>query len=413
MKQQTIGGITASSLTFEGLEPHFRGKIREWMQALLVEEVTEFLGRGKSERNPVPERKGYRNGYGKERHLTTTMGTVALRRPRVRGLEERFISRLLPLFVRRTREVRDLLPALYLYGLSEGDFELALRGLLGEEAPLSAKTVARLKERWQAEYEEWRTRDLSDLTPVYLWADGVYVKAGLEKEKAALLVVMAALSDGKKVIVSVVPGHRESTESWSGVLRDMKSRGLRCPRLIVGDGHLGIWGAARNVYPEAEEQRCWNHRIINLLDKIPKKSHSHGKMLLRQIPYAPTAEEAAKAKGKFQSWCRQKGFEEASALIEVDWDRMVTFYRFPQDHWQHLRTTNPVESPFAALRLRTEAAKRYKKVNNASALIWKMLLVAESRFRSLKAPELMKDVWNGERYKNGVKVNNVADGVAA
>ena len=413
MKQQTIGGITASSLTFEGLEPHFRGKIREWMQALLIEEVTEFLGRGKSERKPVAERKGYRNGYGKGRHLTTAMGTVEVRRPRVRGVEEKFVSRLLPLFVRRTREVRDLLPALYLHGLAEGDLELALRGLLGENAPLSAKTVARLKERWQGEHEEWTARDLSDLEPVYLWADGVYVKAGLEKEKAALLVVMAALSDGKKVILAVVPGHRESTESWSGVLRDLSSRGLRCPRLIVGDGHLGIWGAARNVYPEAEEQRCWNHRIINLLDKIPKKSHAHAKMLLCQIPYAPTAEDAAKSKGKFQSWCRQKGFEEAAVRIDVDWDRMVTFYKFPKDHWQHLRTTNPVESPFAALRLRTEAAKRYKKVSNATALIWKMLLVAESRFRSLKAPELMKDVWNGVRYEDGVKVNDVADGVAA
>lgn len=413
MKQETIGGITASSLTFEGLEPHFRGKIREWMQALLIEEVTEFLGRGKSERKPVAERKGYRNGYGKGRHLTTAMGTVEVCRPRVRGVEEKFVSRLLPLFVRRTREVRDLLPALYLHGLAEGDLELALRGLLGENAPLSAKTVARLKERWQGEHEEWTARDLSDLEPVYLWADGVYVKAGLEKEKAALLVVMAALSDGKKVILAVVPGHRESTESWSGVLRDLSSRGLRCPRLIVGDGHLGIWGAARNVYPEAFEQRCWNHRIINLLDKIPKKSHAHAKMLLCQIPYALTAEDAAKSKGKFQSWCRQKGFEEAAVRIDVDWDRMVTFYKFPKDHWQHLRTTNPVESPFAALRLRTEAAKRYKKVSNATALIWKMLLVAESRFRSLKAPELMKDVWNGVRYEDGVKVNDVADGVAA
>ena len=152
---------------------------------------------------------------------------------------------------------------------------------------------------------------------------------------------------------------------------------------------------------------------MNILDKVPKKSHAHAKILLRQIPYAPTEEEAVKAKGKFQSWCRQKGFEEAAALIEVDWDRMVTFYKFPKDHWQHLRTTNPVESPFAALRLRTEAAKRYKKVRNASALIWKLLLVAESRFRSLKVPELKKDVWNGMRYENGVKVNNVADGVAA
>ena len=182
--------------------------------------------------------------------------------------EEQFESRLLPLFVNRTRKVAELIPELYLHGLSEGDFDLALRGLLGEDAPVSASTVARLKSKWNDELAQWRSRPLDDLEVVYMWVDGVYVKAGLEKEKAAVLVVMAALSDGSKVVVSAVPGYRESTENWSDVLRDMRRRGLECPRLVVGDGHLGIWGALRNVYPQAAEQRCWNHKIVNVLAKL-------------------------------------------------------------------------------------------------------------------------------------------------
>ena len=202
---------------------------------------------------------------------------------------------------------------------------------------------------------------------VYLWVDGIYVKAGLEKEKAVLLVVLAALSDGSKVVVSVTSGYRESTQSWSEVLRDLKQRGMGCPRLVIGDGHLGIWGALRNVYPQAEEQRCWNHRIVNLLAKLPKGVHKPV-LILRQIPYAETRQEAQRLKKVFQHWCRQRGLTLTAELIEQDWDRMVTFYNY---QWQHLRTTNPVESPFAALRLRTDAAKRFKKVENAQAVIWK------------------------------------------
>ena len=194
-----------------------------------------------------------------------------MRRPRVRDTEERSESRLLPLFVQRTKQVFDLIPELYLHGLSEGDFDLALRGLLGEDAPVSASTVARLKEKWNAELAKWRARPLDDLEVVYVWVDGVYVKAGLEKEKAAILVVMAALSDGRKVVVSAAPVYRESTQSWSDVLRDIKRRGLSCPRLVVGDGHLGIWGAVRNVYRQAAEQRCWNHKVMNVLDRLPKR----------------------------------------------------------------------------------------------------------------------------------------------
>ena len=345
--------------------------------------------------------------------MDSFLGAGQVRRPRVRDLEERFESRVLPLFAKRTRQVRELIPELYLHGLAQGDFDLALRGLLGEEAPLSANTVSRLKEKWQGEWEGWQSRPLEDLQVVYLWCDGVYIKAGLEKEKAVVLVVLAALSDGSKVVVSVSTGYRESTQSWSEVLRDLKRRGMGCPRLVIADGHLGIWGALRNVFPQADEQRCWNHRILNLLAKIPKRVHQSALLMLRQIPYAETRQEAQRLKQVFQHWCRQKGLTQAAELIDQDWDRMVTFYDYPKAQWQHLRTTNPVESPFAGLRLRTDAAKRFKKVENAQAVIWKMLLVAEKRFRRLKAPELMKDVYQGAKYVNGVPVNEVSEEKAA
>ncbi len=273
--------------------------------------------------------------------------------------------------------------------------------------------MGRLKQKWQAEWETWQSRALDALQVVYMWADGVYVKAGLEKEKAVLLVVIAALSDGSKVVVSVSSGYRESIESWSQVLRDLKRRGMACPRLVIADGHLGIWGALANVYPQAEEQRCWNHRIVNLLAKIPKRQHKSALLMLRQIPYAETRQQAQRLKKVFQHWCRHRGLLQAAELMEQDWDRMVTFYNYPKQQWQHLRTTNPVESPFAALRLRTDAAKRFKKVENAQAVIWKMLLVAEKRFRRLKAPELMKHVYQGAKYVNGLPANQASEEKAA
>jgi len=384
------------------------------LQELLEAEMDELLGRAKSERRKaVDAPPGYRNGYGKPRRLTLSNGTVTVRRPRVRGLDQRFESRLLPLFARRTPEVNDLLPELYLHGLAQGDFDLALRGLLGEDAPISANTIARLKEKWHGEWEEWATRRLDGLEVVYLWVDGIFVKAGFEKEKAAVLAVMAALSDGSKVIVAVKAGYRESKEAWSEILRDLKRRGMNCPRLVVGDGNLGIWSALGEVYPQAREQRCWNHRIVNAVDKVPKKHQAGALVYLRQIPYAETVEEAERLKSKYQQWCRKKGFEEAARVLDRDWERMITFYEFPKEHWQHLRTSNPIESPFSALRLRTDAAKRFKKIENALAMIWKMMLVAEKRFRRLNAPELMKDVHQGATYVNGVKTSDRSEEAAA
>ena len=332
-------------------------------------------------------------------------GTVRVRRPRVRGLEERFESRVLPFFARRTREVDQLIPELYLHGLAAGDFDLALRGLLGEEAPVSASTVVRLKEKWQGEQQEWKLRRLDELEVVYLWADGVYVKAGLEKNKAALLVIIAGLSDGRKVILAVEPGYWESTESWSAVLRDLKNRGMNCPRLAAGDGNLGLWGALRNVYPEAAEQRCWNHKILNVLDRLPKKQQVEGKGRLQQIAYADSQAQAEEERDRFVQWCQREGYREAAQTLMRDWE-MVTFYQFPKEHWKHLRTTNPVESPFAGLRLRTDAAKRYKKVDNATAVIWKMLLLAERKFHRLNAPERMKQVYLGVQFRDGIEVKH-------
>jgi len=414
MDDGSIEKGAASRPEWEHLEEWLRGQMQGLIQDLLEQEVTEFLGRARSvRRSDADNDAGYRNGYAPPRRLTVSSGTIRVRRPRVRDAEERFESRLLPLFVRRTREVADLIPELYLHGLSEGDFDLALRGLLGEEAPISASTVARLKERWNAELAAWRARPLDDLEVVYMWVDGVYVKAGLEREKAAVLVVMAALSDGSKVVVSVVPGYRESTRSWSEVLRDLRDRGLNCPRLVVGDGHLGIWGALRNVYPEASEQRCWNHKILNVLDKLPKRQHDQARLLLRNVPYAETRAEAERLRRVFTRWCGDHSYEAAGEAIERDWERMVTFYDFPREHWRHLRTTNPVESPFAALRLRTDAARRYKRVDRAIAVMWKMLMVAEKRFRRLQAPELMRDVYLGVKYVDGIAVEAPVERIAA
>ena len=392
--------------TFATLESWARSSIRDLLQRVLEEEVTEFLGRTRYQRrSAVDATPGSRNGYGKPRQVSLMSGTIEVRRPRIRGLEERFESRILPLFLRRTHEVARMLPELYLHGLSQGDFELALRGLLGNGAPLSASSIARLRAQWEEELETWRERRLDDRELVYAWADGIYVKAGLEKDKAALLVVIGAMSDGRKEVLAVWPGHRESTASWLKVLRDLRDRGLRAPRLLMADGGLPIWSAVEQVWPEASQQRCWNHKILNVLDDLPKRVQGKARALLTQIPSAETRQEAEKRRATFARRYRDR-YPQAVATLERDWERMVTFYEFPREHWKHLRTTNPVESPFASVRLRTNAGKRYKRVQGATALIWRVLMVAEKRFRKLNAPELLPLVYAGQQYQDGKPVKN-------
>jgi transposase-like protein len=307
----------ASSPVWETLESFVREQVQQFIQRLLEEEVTELLGRRKSARREPGAERAYRNGYGKPRRLALTSGTVTVRRPRVRGLAERFESRLLPLFQCRTAELGSLLPELYLHGLAEGDFELALRGLLGNGAPLSASSIARLKASWQVEYETWQGRSLADLEVVYLWADGLYVKAGIDDGKAALLVVIGALSDGRKVVLAVASGQRESTASWAAVLRDLKARGLVAPRLTIADGHLGIWGALAEIYPASAEQRCWNHKMMNVLDQVPRKEQAKVKAWLRKMMYAETraaCEAARRLRGRVPATLSQGGRDPRARL---------------------------------------------------------------------------------------------------
>jgi transposase-like protein len=310
---------------------------------------------------------------------------------------------VLPLFQRRTAEVGALLPQLYLHGLAQGDFELALRGLLGEGAPLSAASIQRLREKWQQDFAAWKTTRLDHLDVVYAWADGLYVKAGLEDTKAALLVIVGALRDGRKVVLAIESGQRESTEAWGRILRDLRDRGLKPWKATVADGHLVIWGALRDVALGDAELRCWNHKIVNVLDHFPQKLQVEASALLQTLPYAPTRAECERRRDAFAARYG-KAYPKAVQTLARDWERMVAFYAFPKAHWIHLRTTNVVESPFAAVRLRTSAAKRFKKVASAEALIWKLLMVAERNFRRLNGPRLMKQVYAGQKFIDGVAV---------
>jgi transposase-like protein len=407
MTEKHIVGSESKGILYEELEEYARGKIREHLQDLLEQEVTEWLGRKKSERKGnALEQPGYRNGYGKARRFTTRLGTVEIRRPRVRDLGERFKSRLLPLFKRQSKEVRELIPELYLHGLASGDFELALRELLGEGAPLSASSLQRLKQKWQGEYEQWKGTGIEEKDWAYFWADGIYVKAGIGKEKAALLVVIGVQEDGTKRFLALEPGYRESKESWALVLRQLKTRGVKSARLFVGDGNLGLWAAVGEVYPQSQEQLCWNHKMLNVIDAVSKKEQGEVKKHLTAMMYAESRQEALKERKKFEQAFRHN--PKAVKTVVENWERLTTYYDFPREHWKHLRTSNVVESPFSRVRLRTAASRRFKSQVNATCLIWKTMMVAELSFRKLDAPHLVEKVARGTKYDNGKEVRAAA-----
>lgn len=407
MTENHIDSRESKGILYEELEEYARGKIREHLQDLLEQEVTEWLGRKKSERRISPsEQLGYRNGYGKPRRFSMSLGTLEIRRPRVRDLGERFKSRLLPLFKRQSQEVRELIPELYLHGLASGDFELALREVLGEGAPLSSSSLQRLKEKWQGEYEQWKGTGIEEKDWAYFWADGIYVKAGIGKEKAALLVVVGVQEDGTKRFLALEPGYRESKDSWAGVLRQLKSRGVTSARLIVGDGNLGLWAAVGEVYPQSKEQLCWNHKMLNVIDAVSKKEQGTVKGYLSAMMYAESRQEALKERKKFEQAFRHN--PKAVKTVVENWDRLTSYYDFPREHWKHLRTSNVVESPFSRVRLRTAACRRFKSQVNATCLIWKTMIVAEMSFRKLNAPHLVEKVARGTKYDNGKEVRVAA-----
>jgi putative transposase len=388
---------------------------RRMIAAALRAEADEYAASFTDELDEDGRRLVVRNGRGKERRVTVGSGTLRLRAPRVddrrvdpeNGEKKRFSSRILPRYARRSPKVADVLPILYLRGLSTGDFRPALEGLLGEDASgLSPSTISRLTKQWEAEHERFRTRRLDFVRYAYLFIDGVHVSVRLgEDDRLCLLVVIGVREDGVKELLAVEDGYRESTESWAEVLRAMKRRGLNPPKLVVGDGALGAWAALRDVFPGAREQRCWVHKTANVLDAMPKRVQPRAKAMLHEIAEAPTRADARQALEAFRREWEAK-YPKAWAKLDKDRDVLLAFYDFPAEHWRHLRTTNPIESSFATVKLRTRVTKGAGSKVAALTMAYKLLDAAQERWRRLNGHELVADVLDGVEFKDGVKVTD-------
>ena len=352
-------------------------------------------------------RQVVRNGYLPEREIQTGIGPVSVRVPRVRDRGDSgivFHSNLLPPYLRRTKSIEDLIPWLYLKGVSTGDFSEALAALLGMNAVgLSASTVSRLKETWTDAYQEWNQRDLSGKRYVYFWVDGVHPQARMEDPNPCLLVIIGADVSGRKELVGVWDGYRESEQSWLELLLDLKRRGLTMePKVAVGDGAMGFWKALMQVYPSTRHQRCWVHKTKNILNKLPKSQQEHAKEHIHQIWMAPTREEAEDAFNYFVEAYDDK-YPKAVECLTKDREELLTFYDFPAAHWHHLRTTNPIESTFATIRLRTAKTRGCLSRKTALAMVYKLALSAQGRWRRLNTSELLTDVVGGVIFKDGVR----------
>lgn len=384
---------------------------RRMLVAALEVEVGEYLDAHRGERDAEGHALVVRNGRARERKVTTGAGTFPVKAPRVNdrrldadGGRQRFSSRILPAYMRRSPKVTEVLPILYLRGLSTGDFREALPALLGEDASgLSPTAITRLTAEWEKEYEQYRSRDLSDRDYVYVWADGVHFNIRLEDERLCTLVVLGARADGTKELIAVEDGYRESEESWATVLRSLKRRGMRAPVVGVGDGALGFWAAVRDVWPETREQRCWVHRLANVLDKLPKGLQPKAKRALHEIMAAEDREQAELLIKRFAEEYGAK-YPKAVESLRRDEEKLLTFYAFPAEHWRHLRTTNPIESPFATVRLRQRVTKGAGSRAKGLAMAFKLLLMAQERWRKLNGAELLPLVRAGVRFEDGKRV---------
>jgi len=386
------------------LETLVRRGAQAMLQAVLEEEVDTFLGRLRYKRSG--EHRGYRNGHLPERTIGVGMGSVEVRVPRVSDVpeevsEDGFHSEIVASYQRRSRTQARLLVRLYLEGLASGDFEPVFRALVGGTAALSANSILRLKGEWKQEYEAWRRRPLRSRYP-YIYADGFYLKAGLEREKTAVLVVLGVDENGQKELLAMEEGYRESTASWADVLRSLKDRGLEeSPLMAVGDGGLGLWAALEEVFPTTRHQRCWNHRALNILDKLPKRLQPEVRKDLRELAEASSHEECERRRDLLCARLRAQGQAPAAACLERDWEDFVTFYDFPQEHWVHLRTSNPIESIFAGVRLRTNASKRLRVRENALYLVFKLILRLSTNWRGINAPNQLRLLLAGHRFQDG------------
>jgi putative transposase len=388
------------------LEELAREGARQMLASALEEEVAAFVEEHQGTIDAEGRRLVVRNGYMPERDLVTGIGPIAIKQPRLddRILEEqqRFTSAILPRYMRRVASVDNLIPVLYLKGISTGDFSEALEAILGPKAAgLSATNIVRLKAQWEQEYQSWCRRDLKGKQYVYFWVDGIHANVRLDEERSCILVVMAADMHGNKELVAVSDGYRESRSSWREVLLDLKRRGLRFgPKLVVGDGALGFWAAVREVFPGAREQRCWVHKTANVLDKLPKSVQSKAKAMIHEMWQAPTKETALAAYRHFCTAWAEK-YPKAVECLKKDEQQLFTFYEFPAAHWIHIRTTNPIESTYATVRHRTKRTKGCGSRTATLTMIWKLALEAQKTWRRLMGYQALPLVIEGRRFVDG------------
>jgi len=392
--------------------------LREGAQRLLAHAIQAEADEWIDARSAVVNERGHRqvvrNGHLPERTLTTQVGPIKVRQPRIRDRRrkeeaETFTSKILPPYLRKSRAIEELIPWLYLKGLSTGDFNEALQALVGANAAgLSASTITRMIESWQEDYRQWKQRSLEGKEYVYLWADGVYFNLRLEEDRQCILVLMGATADGRKELIAVLDGHRESEQSWKTLLLEVRHRGLTIePRLATGDGALGFWKALAQVFPTTRCQRCWVHKTANVLDKLPKRIQPHANAMLHDIWMAATKAEANRALDLFLATYEAK-YPHATDCLARDRETLLTFYDFPAEHWMHVRTTNVIESVFATVRLRHDKTKGNGSRMACLTMVFKLMESASKRWRALNGSTLLKDVIAGVEFADGIKQPKVA-----
>lgn len=385
--------FTVSEKEDDPIEALVRRGAKVMLQAALEQEVTQYLERSRHQRSENGlEFRGYRNGHSQERKITIGSGTIPVKTPRVSDVpagQAQFESQIVKPYQRRSKSLAEVFPKLFIEGLATRDFEPSLRCLMGEAAALSPSTISRLNAGFKAKYEDWTKSSLASLPIVYVWVDGIYIKAGIADERACLLVVMGADVSGKKHLLALEEGYRESKESWLGVLSRLKARGMNEPALAIGDGGLGFWAAAGEVWRQTKEQRCWLHKMRNVLDKLPPRERSDGAKSLRAIYLSKTREEAkSKVIALAKNW--RGMYDRAAECLMDDLDRMMAYFDFPAEHHKHLRTTNPIESIFASVRLRTGAMKRLRSARSAVYLIFQIVKRQEKSLQRLSHAEKLR-----------------------
>jgi putative transposase len=414
MQEVTTTTVPFPSTSRDTLTDILRQGAQAMLTAAIEAEVAQWIGEHERLRDERGHRQVVRNGYLPERSITTGIGPVRIRQPRVHDRRpadeaEPFSSKILPPYLRKTRSIEELLPWLYLKGISTGDFNEALSALVGPECPgLSASTVTRLLAQWQDEYKDWSKRSLKDRQYVYLWVDGIHFNIRLEEDRQCILVVMGATADGKKELIAIADGYRESEQSWRELLLDVKSRGLSIdPKLATGDGALGFWKALPKVFPATRPQRCWVHKTANVVDKFPQRLQPRAKAAIHEIWMADTRQAAHQAFDSFLATYNAK-YPKACECLAKDRDELLTFYDFPAEHWKHLRTTNPIESVFATVRLRHKRTKGNGSRAACLAMVHQLMQSAAKRWRLLNGSELLPDVIAGIQFIDGVKSQEVA-----